>query len=135
MIFRCRPRRSVPVSISRAPQECTAGRTPCPTAPSEVSIPCDPFEYLVTSLHMPVTTITSRELKQHIGHAKRAAKSGPVFITHRGKPAHVLLSIEGYRRLAGQRRSLVEALSMPGLADIDFEAPRVRSEYPLPDLG
>ncbi len=84
---------------------------------------------------MPVTTITSRELKQHIGHAKRAAKSGPVFITHRGKPAHVLLSIEGYRRLAGQRRSLVEALSMPGLADIDFEAPRVRSEYPLPDLG
>jgi len=38
----------------------------------------------------------------------------------------VLLSIEDYRRLAGQRRSLVEALSMPGLADIDFEPPRIR---------
>lgn len=84
---------------------------------------------------MPVTTVTSRELNQDIGHAKKAAKSGPVFITHRGKPAHVLLSIEDYRRLAGQRRSLVEALSMPGLADIDFEPPRIRIEPPFPDLG
>ena len=84
---------------------------------------------------MAVTTVTSRELKQNIGRAKRAAKSGPVFITHRGRPAHVLLSIEAYRRLAGQRRSLVEALSMPGLADIDFEPPRIRIETPLPDLG
>ena len=84
---------------------------------------------------MPVTTITSRELKQYIGHAKRAAKSGPVFITHRGEPAHVLLSMEDYRRLVGQRRSLVEALSMPGLADIDFEPPRIRIKNPLPDLG
>lgn len=84
---------------------------------------------------MPLTTVTSRELKQNIGCAKRAAKSGPVFITHRGRPAHVLLSIEGYQKLAGQRRSLVEALSMPGLADIDFEPPRLRVETPLPDLG
>lgn len=84
---------------------------------------------------MPVTTVTSSELNQHIGHAKRAAKSGPVFITHRGEPAHVLLSLEDYQRLAGQHRSLVEALSMPGLADIDFEPPRVRIEDPLSDLG
>ena len=84
---------------------------------------------------MAVTTVTSRELKQNIGRAKRAAKSGPVFITHRGRPAHVLLSIEDYRRLAGRHRRLVEALSMPGLADIDFEPPRVRIETPLPDLG
>ena len=59
---------------------------------------------------------------------------GPIFITDRGKPAHVLLSIEEYRRLAGQRRSLAEALSMPGLADIEFEPPRLRIEAPLPDL-
>jgi len=84
---------------------------------------------------MPVTTVTSRELNQHIGYAKKAARSGPVFITHRGKPAHVLLSIEGYRRLVGPRRSLVEALSMSGLADIDLEPPRVRIETPRPDLG
>ena len=81
-----------------------------------------------------LTTVTSRELNQNAGRAKKAAKTGPVFITDRGKPAHVLLSIEEYRRLAGQRRSLAEALSMPGLADIEFEPPRLRIEAPLPDL-
>ena len=43
---------------------------------------------------MTITTVTSRELNHDIGRAKKAAKSGPVFITDRGKPAHVLLSIE-----------------------------------------
>ncbi|WP_346302144.1 hypothetical protein [Halomonas sp. BM-2019] len=46
-------------------------------------------------------------------------------MTDRGKPAHVLLSIEEYQRLTGKHRSLVEALSMPGLSDIEFDAPRV----------
>lgn len=55
-------------------------------------------------------------------------------ITGRGKPAHALLSIEDYRRLAGQRRSLAEALSMPGLTEIDFGPPRARIEAAAPDL-
>ena len=84
---------------------------------------------------MPITTVTSRELNQDVSRAKKAAKAGPVFITDRGKPAHVLLSIEDYRRLVGQGRSLVEALSMPGLADIDFVPPRVRIRTPSPDLS
>ena len=84
---------------------------------------------------MTLTTVTSRELNQNVGRAKKAAISGPVFITDRGKPAHVLLCIEEYRRLSGQRRSLVEALSMPGLADIDFEPPRLRIEVPAADLS
>ena len=84
---------------------------------------------------MTITTLTSRELNHDIGRAKKAAKSGPVFITDRGKPAHVLLSIEEYRRLAGQRRTLVEALSMAGLADIDFEPTRIRIETPPADLS
>lgn len=75
---------------------------------------------------MAITTVTSRELNQDIGRAKKAAKSGPVLITDRGKPAHVLLSIEEYRRLTGRPRSLAEALSMPGLADIEFDPPRLR---------
>ena len=70
---------------------------------------------------MIITTVTSRELNQDVGSAKKASKSGPVFITDRGKPAHVLLSIEDYRRLAGKGRSLVEALSLPGLARIEFD--------------
>ncbi|KQQ29325.1 prevent-host-death protein [Methylobacterium sp. Leaf123] len=74
---------------------------------------------------MTHTTLTSRELNQDVTRAKRAAEDGPVFITDRGKPAHVLLSIEAYRRLTGQRRNIAEALAMPGAAEIDFEPPRV----------
>lgn len=70
---------------------------------------------------MAITTFSSRKFNQDIGSAKKASLNGPVFITDRGKPAHVLLSIEEYQRLAGKHRSIVEALSMPALADIDFE--------------
>lgn len=82
----------------------------------------------------PTATVTSREFNQDIGGAKSAAKLGPVFITHRGKPAHVLLCIEDYRRLAGPPRSLAESLSMAGLADIGFEPPRIHVETPPADL-
>ncbi len=70
---------------------------------------------------MTITTLSSRDLNQDVSRAKKAAKNGPVFITDRGKPAHVLLSIEEYQRLTGQHRNLVEALSMPGIADIEIE--------------
>ena len=73
---------------------------------------------------MTITTLSSRELNQDVSRAKKAAETGPVFITDRGKPAHVLLSIEEYRRLTRQRRSIAEALDMPGAAEIDFEPPR-----------
>jgi prevent-host-death family protein len=75
---------------------------------------------------MTITTLSSRDLNQDVSRAKKAAKNGPVFITDRGKPAHVLLSIEEYQRLTGQHRSLVEALSMPGIADIEIEFPHSR---------
>ena len=84
---------------------------------------------------MTITSVTSRELNQDVAGAKRAAKSGPVFITDRGKPAHVLLSIEEYRRLAGDDRNLLEALSMPGLAGIDLDPPRARIESVEADLS
>ena len=84
---------------------------------------------------MTVTTVTSRELNQDLGRAEKAAKSGPVFITYRGRPAHVLLSIEDYRRLVGQGRNLVERLTIAGLADIDFNPPRVRISSPQSDLS
>jgi prevent-host-death family protein len=75
---------------------------------------------------MGMTTLTSREFNQDSTRAKKAAEKGPVFITDRGKPSHVLLTIDDYRRLTGKRRSLAEALSMPGLADIDLDLPRSR---------
>ncbi|WGF88160.1 type II toxin-antitoxin system prevent-host-death family antitoxin [Marinivivus vitaminiproducens] len=84
---------------------------------------------------MTITTLTSRELNRDLGRAKRAAQAGPVFITDRGKPAHVLLSYADYQHLAGERRSLVEALSMPGLSAIPFDPPRASIMTKAPDLS
>jgi prevent-host-death family protein len=80
-----------------------------------------------------ITTISSREFNQDTGRAKRAARKGPVFITDRGRPAHVLLSIKQYEDLAGKRKSIVEMLAMPEVAEIDFEPPRIGGdEFPVP---
>ena len=69
---------------------------------------------------MSITTFTSSEFNQNTSRAKKAAAVGPVFITHRGRPAYVLLSIEGYRRLAGSDRSIVDALAMDDEAEFDL---------------
>ena len=80
---------------------------------------------------MTITTLSSREFQQNANRAQKAARNGPVFITNRGRTAHVLLSYEGYQQITGGRRNLVEALSMPGLADIELEIPRSR-DLPRP---
>jgi len=69
---------------------------------------------------MTVHTVSSREFNQDIGRAKRAAEQGPVVITDRGRPSHVLLSWAEYRRLVGGPHNLAEALAMPGLSEIPF---------------
>lgn len=84
---------------------------------------------------MTITTLSSRELNQDVSRAKKAAQNGPVFITDRGRPAHVLLSIQEYRRLTGQHRSIADALSMPGAEDIAFEAPRAIVDIRPADLS
>jgi prevent-host-death family protein len=76
-------------------------------------------------LHVTTTTFSSREFNQDSSRAKKAAKAGPVFITDRGKPAHVLLSIEDYRKLTGERPKIADLLAMPGGEDIEFDPPRV----------
>lgn len=80
---------------------------------------------------MTVTTISSREFNQHISEAKKAANKGPVFITDRGRPAHVLLSIKEYQQLSGSRQKIADLLAMPGIADFELEIPRMR-ELPRP---
>ena len=45
------------------------------------------------------TTITRRQFNQDAGGAKKAADTGPVIITDRGRPAHVLLRFEDYQKL------------------------------------
>ncbi|TIV59229.1 type II toxin-antitoxin system Phd/YefM family antitoxin [Mesorhizobium sp.] len=81
---------------------------------------------------MTITTLSGRELNQDLGRAKRAAKDGPVIITDRGRPAHVLLSFEEYRRLAGKMRTLGDMLAAPGAQDIDLPLPaRVERAKPV----
>jgi prevent-host-death family protein len=74
---------------------------------------------------MPSTTITSRQFNQDAGRAKKAAETGPVIITDRGRPAHVLLSFEAYRNLMGGKQTLLDIVSMPDGDDIEFEPGRM----------
>lgn len=78
---------------------------------------------------MPSMTLSSREFNHDLGRAKRAATEGPVFITDRGRPSYVLLSMDDYRKLIGQQPSIVDLLALPGAEDIDFEP--VRTEGPF----
>lgn len=84
---------------------------------------------------MTVTTFSSREFNQDASGAKKAAEHGPVFITDRGQPRHVLLNIEHYRRLTGAPRSIADALAMPDGDAIDFEPSRATLGLRDVDLG
>lgn len=74
---------------------------------------------------MTITTLSSREFNQDAGQAKKAALNGPVFITDRGKPAHVLLSIEEYLRITGQKLTVVDLIALPTSENIEFEPPKL----------
>lgn len=74
---------------------------------------------------MTITTLSSREFNHDTGRAKRAAREGPVFITDRGRPALVLLTIDAYNALYRQQASIVDLLAMPETAEIDFDPPRL----------
>ncbi|HEX3363514.1 type II toxin-antitoxin system Phd/YefM family antitoxin [Phenylobacterium sp.] len=74
---------------------------------------------------MSITTISSREFNQDAGGAKRAAERGPVIITDRGRPSHVLLSFEEYRKLTGTGQSLLDIVAQDVDDDFDFDPPRM----------
>ena len=77
---------------------------------------------------MSITTFSSREFNHDVSKAKRAAMSGPVFITDRGHTAHVLLTIEEYQEITDEKESIVELLAMPGSTKIEFEPHRLNKE-------
>jgi prevent-host-death family protein len=79
-----------------------------------------------------MSSITSRQFNQDVSAAKRAATSEPVIITDRGRPSHVLLSIDQYRRLVADQRSIVEWLSVDD--DLDVHPDRVELSLSEPDL-
>lgn len=68
--------------------------------------------------------IGSREFNQDVSAAKRLARVEPVFITDRGRPTHVLMSIQSFRQMSGQRDTIVDLLAMPGATDDDVPPPQ-----------
>lgn len=75
---------------------------------------------------MTITTVSCRQFSQDASKAKEAAMSGPVFITDRGRPAHVLLTFEEYKKITGRQTKIADLLAMPGIEDIEFEIPPMR---------
>lgn len=84
---------------------------------------------------MTITTLSSREFNQDASKAKKAAKEGPVFITDRGRPAHVLLTFEEYRRLTGGHARIADLLALPGTEDLELEIPALRDLARSADLS
>lgn len=84
------------------------------------------------TLEVFVVELSARDFNQDVSAAKRAAAEGPVVITDRGQPSHVLLSIADYRRLVGDERSIVDWLSADD--DIDVEPDRVKLKFQVPGL-
>ena len=85
---------------------------------------------------MAITKLSSREFNQDTSRAKRAAKRGPVFITDRGRPSHVLLTVEEYQKITTGQKSIADLLAMPEAAEIDFEPARLSGNlHEPPDLS
>ena len=78
---------------------------------------------------MTISTFSSREFNQDVSKIKKATAQGPVFITDRGHPAHVLLAIEDYLKLTKTNASIVDLLAMPDSTDIEFEVPKMKGKF------
>lgn len=77
------------------------------------------------------TQMSSREFNQDTSGAKKASKNGPVYITDRGRPAHVLLSFDAYEELVAPHKALDLLAEPAGVADIEFATPK-NTDVPQP---
>jgi PHD/YefM family antitoxin component YafN of YafNO toxin-antitoxin module len=73
---------------------------------------------------------TARRFNQDTARAQRAAEDGPVYVTDRGRPSHVLLSFEEYSRLVEDSDGPRDVLSALGsdaeAAAVDLDIRRTR---------
>lgn len=84
---------------------------------------------------MTITTLSSRQFNQDASKAKKAAMTGPVFITDRGRPAHVLLTFDEYKKITGGHAKIADLLAMPGIEDIELDIPQLRDLAQPADLS
>jgi len=76
---------------------------------------------------MQISTFSSREFNQHVAAAKKAASADNlVYILDRGRPTHVLMSIDKFRELSGQKQNILDMLAMPEAAEMDFDIERIQ---------
>jgi prevent-host-death family protein len=74
-----------------------------------------------------ITTISSREFNQDTGRAKKATETGPVVITDRGRPAHVLITFSEYQRVVGKGKNILDLVGMKGVSEIEFDPAKIQS--------
>jgi prevent-host-death family protein len=89
----------------------------------------------VNGVPLVITTVSSREFNQDVSGVKKAAAKGPVIITDRGRPAHVLLTIAEYERMTSTKKSIGELLYMPGAEDIELVIPPRREVAKAADFS
>ena len=77
---------------------------------------------------MSITKLWSRDFNQDTSRAKRAAKRGPIFITDRGRPSRVMLTVEEYQRITGGQKSVADLLAMLAAGEIEFEPARLKGD-------
>jgi PHD/YefM family antitoxin component YafN of YafNO toxin-antitoxin module len=70
---------------------------------------------------MTITTLSARQFNQDTSKAKKAALLGPVFITDRGRPAHVLLTFDAYKKMTFAHTKIADLLAMPGVQDLELD--------------
>jgi len=81
---------------------------------------------------MQISTFSSHEFNQHVAAARKAASADNlVYILDRGQPAHVLMSIDKFRKMSGQTQNILDMLAMPEAAEIDFDFERIQ-DLPRP---
>jgi len=80
---------------------------------------------------MPITTLSSRQFNQDASRAMVAAQAGPVIITDRGRPSHVLLTYSDYKKLVEGRANIADLLALPEQGDLD-QALTPSRELPRP---
>jgi hypothetical protein len=80
--------------------------------------------------------ITSREFAAESLKVKRLARTGPVVVTNRGRPALVVVPYERWRALVPQDvpEDLIEALGDEDGGEIDLEVPRAELDPHPVDL-
>jgi PHD/YefM family antitoxin component YafN of YafNO toxin-antitoxin module len=78
---------------------------------------------------MEMTTISSRHFNQDVSRAKQAAAAGPVIITNRGRPSHVLLNFRDYENITAKQSGVADLLSMPATDEILFDPPKITNLY------